>query len=95
MSKGAQMWGSIGILSTMGTFIILGVLGWSGVGTLKAYSTAVEVDFVRGQMTTMNQTLTEVLVLQHERNSQVDLHSLRLEYCEKNQIKCMEFINAK
>ncbi len=94
MPKAVQKWGSISILSTMGTFLILSVMGWTGIGTLKAYDNSVSVDFVKGQMTTMNQSLTEILVLQHQRNSQIERNTLRLEYCEKHQERCEELLNG-
>ncbi len=93
MPKAVQKWGSISILSTIGTFMILSILGWTGIGTLKAYDNSVSVDFVKDQMTNMNQSLTEILVLQHQRNGQIEKNTLRIEYCEKHQKRCEEVLN--
>lgn len=92
MSTKVKAWGSIGILSTMMSFVMVGVLGWSGVGTLKAYDTAVDVDFVKNEMRTMNQSLVEVLAMQHEFNTEVVKHELRIQYCEKTIDKCEEYM---
>jgi len=95
MPKPVKMWGSITILSTMFTFIILGVIGWSGIGTLKAYDTAVDVNYVKSQMDTMNGTLTELVVLQYNRNIQTEKNTWRIISCEKHQAECEDFMHAK
>lgn len=95
MPKQVKLWGSVSILSTLLTFIILGVIGWSGVGTLKAYDTAIDVQYVKGQMDTMNESLREIIVLQHEKNTEIQKHSLRLDYCESHQKRCAKYMSTK
>ena len=88
MPKPVKIWGSVGILSTIATSMILAIIGWFGQGTLYAYNNKVDVTYVKSQMDTMNQSLTEILVLQHEKNTQLEKHRLRIQFCEESIKEC-------
>ena len=79
---------SVTILTALSVSIILAILGWSGNGTLKAYSTAIDVNYVKAQMDTMNQSLSESLVYFHETSQRVEANILRLEYCRDKVGEC-------
>ncbi len=75
---------SVTILTTIFTTLILALVGWTGTGTLKAYSTEIDVGYVKGQMETMNQTLVEILAISHQRNVSLAKYDLRIKFCEDN-----------
>ena len=79
---------SVTILTTLFTTLILALVGWTGTGTLKAYSTEIDVGYVKGQMETMNQSLVEILVITHKRNVALAEHELRIKFCEDNMKLC-------
>lgn len=84
MSKVIKDGFSITILTMLLTTIILAVLGWTGTGTLKAYSAEIDVKYVKDQLETMNQTLSEILVVSHEKRLIVHNHEIRITNCEKD-----------
>lgn len=83
MSKEVKVWGSVSILSTIFSFIILGVLGWSGMGTLYAYDNKKDMSYIQNQMETVNSNVAEILIVLHEGQLKTMKATTRLDYLEE------------
>jgi len=85
---------SVTILTALATSIILAIIGWSGSGTLKAYSNEIDVGYVKNQLDTMNETMIESLIFFHATNKIVSTNLLKLEYCKGNFVECKMHMDA-
>ncbi len=86
---------SVTILTMLSTTLILAVLGWTGTGTLKAYSTEIDVGYVKEQMETMNETLSEILIVSHEKQIVSGNHEVRIKNCEDKAKRCESIMERR
>ena len=81
---------SVTILTMLSTSIILAILGWFGNTALDARDTKIDVNYVKGQMETLNQSMTEFVAISHENRVEIARHKIQIEYCSDEISRCKD-----